>query len=775
MNPSGFLNHIKEQSFYQNQVIHVERLGVRQAEYRSLERPLLRSLVEAVQAGGTARLYAHQAEAIDAARAGKDVVVATGTASGKTLCYNLPVLEAALLDSNTRALYLFPTKALAQDQLRAFKVLVGHLKAALPAQRNGLPAAAPRFGSYDGDTSANSRTRLRQDANVILTNPDMLHVGILPNHHLWQNFLKNLKFVVVDEAHVYRGVFGSHVAAVLRRLTRLCQFYGSQPQFICCSATIANPGEHIERLTGRAPTVVDHDGSPRAPKQFVLWNPPFVDKAKTARRSPNGEAANLFTEMIRNQVRNITFTKARVVAELILSYARQNLERTDPDLRDKIASYRAGYLPEPRREIAQGLFQGQLIGVTATSALELGVDVGGLDATVSVGYPGTVASMWQQAGRAGRSYNGSMAVLIGLDNPLDQYFMRHPTQLFGRPHEHALIDPSNVYILEQHLPCAAYEQPLCPADEVHFGPGFVEAMINLERQGLVLYEPDHDKWYYRGQDYPAERISIRSIGSRPIVLVDGSRKSKQLEEMDEAAAFSRVHPGAVYLHQGESYVVTELDLQKAQAVLMPAKVDYYTQPHERSDIHIIRSIKHRALKMTGVYWGAVRVTQQVVGYRRVRQFSEANLGETPLEMPANTFETRALWWDVPLEWAYPLGQRGWDFMGGLHAVEHAAIGILPLFAMCDRWDIGGLSTPRHPDTGLPQIFIYDGYPGGVGISEQGFGLLTELWEATLAAIKDCPCEDGCPSCIYSPKCGNHNEPLDKRAAIWILESLLRAA
>jgi DEAD/DEAH box helicase domain-containing protein len=754
MKPSEFINHLKKQSFYQNQLIHVERVGARKVQYTSLERPLLRPLVEAIKASGTSRLYSHQAQAIDAIRAGQNVVVATGTASGKTLCYNLPTLEAILLDSETRAIYLFPTKALAQDQLRVLKELANHLKATWPQKKNSPPLMIPRFGTYDGDTPQGSRGRLRREGNIILTNPDMLHVGILPNHGLWGQFLRNLKFVVVDEAHIYRGVFGSHVAVVLRRLIRLCQLYGSQPQFICCSATIANPGEHIERLTGHKPLIVNEDGSPRASKQFILWNPPFIDRKKTTRRSPNGEAANLFAEMARQKVRNITFTKARVVAELILNYARQALDRTDPELKARIASYRAGYLPEQRREIEQALFHGQFIGVTATSALELGVDVGDLDATVSVGYPGTVASLWQQAGRAGRSNSGSLAILIGLDNPLDQYFMRHPKQLFGRPHEHALIDPGNVYILEQHLPCAAHELPLTSADEALFGQRFVEAMINLEERGLVSYQPDQDKWYYRGKDYPAERVSIRSIGSRPVALVDGSRKFKQLEEMDEASAYSRVHPGAIYMHQGESYFVTKLDLQKGQAVLQPARVDYYTQPRELSDIHIIRSEQHRQMKMTIAYWGPVRVTQQVVGYRRIRQFS-------------------ALWWDVPIEWARRLTQRGGDFRGGLHAVEHAAIGLLPLFAMCDRWDIGGFSTAMHPDTEKPQIFIYDGYPGGVGITEQGFDLLTDLWQATLAAIKDCPCDDGCPSCIYSPKCGNNNEPLDKRAAIWILESLLR--
>lgn len=770
MNPTDFLNQLKKDRAYQNQLVHVERLGGRVPRYASLEKPLLRSLVEAIKAGGMERLYSHQAQAIDAARAGQHVVVATSTASGKTLCYNVPVLEAVAANYQARAIYLFPTKALAQDQLRSLKNLTQRFKAA--AENNGGPLPTLRFGTYDGDTPQNSRTRLRREGNIILTNPDMLHVGILPNHRLWSHFLKNLKFVVVDEAHIYRGVFGSHVSLIFRRLARLCELYGNRPQFICCSATIANPGDHIERLTGFRPVVVDDDGSPQAPKQFALWNPPFIDDKKSTRRSPNSEAAALFAELIRHQVRNITFTKARVVAELILSYARQALDQTAPELTGRIASYRAGYLAEHRREIEQALFHGQLIGVTATSALELGVDVGDLDATVSVGYPGTVASLWQQAGRAGRSRNSSLAVLVGLDNPLDQYFMRHPDQLFGRPHEHALIDPQNIYILEQHLPCAAHEEPLSADDQKYFGAGFIEAMVGLEERNVVVYEADHDRWYYRGQGYPAQHVGIRSVGSRPIALVDG-KTHKRLEEMDEASAFSRVHPGAIYLHQGDSYIVTELDLPKAQATLLPTKVDYYTQAREVSDIDIIRSFQHRQLKYGNVFWGAVRVTQQVVSYRRVRQYSEANLGDTPLEMPANTFETRAMWWDVPVEWANHLARRGWDFLGGLHAVEHAAIGLLPLYAMCDRWDIGGLSTPMHPATQQPQIFIYDGYPGGVGITEQGFELLAELWAATLATIKECPCEDGCPSCIHSPKCGNNNEPLDKRAAVWILESLLK--
>jgi DEAD/DEAH box helicase domain-containing protein len=767
MDPTTFLRHLRAQSFYSGQLEHVEQLSPRRARYARLSTPLPPALDAALKETGVNRFFRHQARAIDAVRHGQHVVVATGTASGKTLVYNVPVVEAALLNPRARALYLFPTKALAQDQKRALQELNDGLPGG--GKRNGTSVV---FGTYDGDTPQSARAQLRRQAAIILTNPDMLHLGILPNHSLWADFLRNLRFVVMDEAHVYRGVFGSHVAVVMRRLNRLCEMYGSSPRFISCSATIANPSEHVERLTGAQPVVFTDDGSPQGPKVFALWNPPFVDRRRTGRRSANAEAATLFAEMARRGLRNITFTKARVVAELVLRYARDALGQTDPQLKSRVAAYRAGYLADDRRQIERDLFSGQLVGVTATSALELGVDVGGLDATVSVGFPGTIASLWQQAGRAGRGKKPSLAVLIGLDDPLDQYFMRHPQDLFDRPHEHALINPDNVYVLEQHLPCAAHEYPLNSADEARFGPGFVAAMIELEKRGTLTYRPEQDGWYYTGRGYPAQGVSIRSIGARSVALLDETHSLGRLEEIDSATAPARTHPGAIYLHQGESYLVTALDLEKGQALLRSAQVDYYTQPRELSDVRIVRSAQHRVMHSTLAYWGSVRVTRQVIGFRRIRQYSEAILGDELLDMPALTFETRALWWDVPPEWGRRVSRRGWDFLGGLHALEHAAISLLPLFTMCDRWDIGGLSTANHPDTGQPQIFIYDGHPGGVGITEQGFALLEQLWRATLDGIKTCSCDDGCPSCIVSPKCGNNNHPLDKRAAIWILESLL---
>ena len=763
MNISEFIEHLKKQRFYRGQIAHVEHIPPREARYGQLSRPLPPPLAEALRRalGANGRLpllYTHQAQAINAIREGHNVVVATSTASGKTLCYNVPVLEALIQDWRARALYLFPTKALAQDQLRSLRELTR------PALRE------IKFGTYDGDTPRSTRARRRREAAIILTNPDMLHLGILPNHTLWANFFAHLKFVVLDEAHVYRGVFGSQVACVIRRLRRICRFYGSNPQFICCSATIANPAEHVERLTGLPAVVVDDDGSPSGAKEFVLWNPPFLDRARTGRRSANSEATAIFVEMVRAGLRNITFTKARKVAELILLYAREVLERENPELVPLIKSYRAGYLPEERRQIERELFSGQLLGVTATSALELGVDVGSLDATVLVGYPGTIASTWQQAGRAGRGVRESLTILIGLDNPLDQYFMRHPEELFGRSHEHALIDPDNVYILEKHLPCAAHELPLESADEELFGPGFAEAMANLEKQGILKNRGG--RWYYAGFGYPAQEVNLRSISGSRFALLDESQGGRLLEEIEASSALFRVHPGAIYLHQGESYLVTHLDLDAGVAYLRPVDVDYYTQPREINDVEIIRSTRHKELPTTIAYLGQVRVTRQVIGYARKQQFSETTLSVEYLDLPPQSFETVALWFDIPPDIQREVARRGLDFHGGLHAVEHASIGILPLYAMCDRLDIGGLSTPCHPDTGKPQVFIYDAFPGGVGIAEKGFELIEELWKATLSAIEECPCEDGCPSCIQSPKCGNNNEPLDKKAAVVILRGLL---
>ncbi len=761
MSVQAFLRELQAAS-YRDRMVHVERLAPRRATYASLSTPLPEALQEVLARQGIGRFYAHQARAIELALRGQHVVVATGTASGKTLCYNVPVLMRLLEDFRNRALYLFPTKALAQDQLRVLRELTDH-----PALQRVV------FATYDGDTPQHMRARLRRTAHIVLTNPDMLHVGILPNHRAWSRFFSRLRYVVVDEAHAYRGVFGSHVACVLRRLWRVCALYGARPTVVAASATIANPGEHLRRLTGYEFEVVDQDGGPRGERTFVLWNPPCLTPSCEARRSANIEAAELMAAMVQFGLRPIVFARARKVAELILIYARQRLERQDPELADRIAAYRAGYLPEQRRAIERRLFQGELLGVTATNALELGIDVGTLDAVVMVGYPGTIASTWQQAGRAGRGTREGLAVLIGQDNPLDQYLMRHPEALFGRPVEQALIDPENTYVLSDHLACAAYEHPLNEADRALFGSSFDHVAATLVHLGTLADRGG--RLFYARRDYPAERVSIRSMGGAPYVLSvrdPASGQRRIIETVEAETAFERVHPGAIYLHQGETYWVEALDVERRVAWLVPVEVDYYTQPRVFTDVQLVRAWESRQVGATTAHVGEIQVTTQVVGYRRLRQFSEEVIGEEELDLPPTQFPTVGVWWNVPAMWAPRLVAQGADFEGALHAFEHAAIGLLPLFAMCDRWDIGGASTALHPDTGTPLICVYDGHPGGVGIAERGFEVLETWWEAVLDLLKTCPCEEGCPACVQSPKCGNNNMPLDKQGAALLGHLLL---
>ncbi len=758
LSPSQFVSHLKGQRDYRQQIVCVQDMPARGPRYGNLDRPLPDMLQQALLAAGFPRFYLHQAQAINAIRQHVPVLLTTSAASGKTLAYNVPVLESILIEPRARSLYLFPTKALAQDQLRSLRQLTQHLPHPVT------------FGTYDGDTGQAARRRLRQSASVLLTNPDMLHMGILPNHSLWSQFLSQLRYIVVDEAHVYRGIFGSQVACVLRRLLRICRFYGSEPQFVLSSATIANPAEHAHRLTSVPVTVISDDGSPQSRRQFVLWNPPFVDADHSARRSANVEATTLFVELARHGLRNITFVRARKVAELILRYARELLAKEDPALVPLITAYRSGYRSELRREIEQELFAGHLIGVTATNALELGVDVGHLDATVMVGYPGTIASTWQQAGRAGRGAREALNILIALDNPLDQYFMQHPEALFGSSVEHALIAPDNVHLLLRHLPCAAYERPLTPDDEELFGPGFVDAMIQLERSQILEYRGE--RWFYAGGGYPAERTSLRALTADRFAILDESMDYRLLEELEGTLALQRIYPGAIYLHQGESYLIKRLDLDTRIAYAAPVEVDYYTEPRQVSQILITKVWKTATVGRGRATFGELHVTEQVVSFRRMQQFSDTVLSVEPLDLPSSSYYTSGLWFEIPEHARSSVERQGLDFVGGLHALEHACIGMLPLFAMCDRMDIGGLSTPLHSDTGAPTVFLYEGIPGGVGIAEKGFDLLHELWRATWAAIRDCPCASGCPSCIQSPKCGNNNEPLDKAAAIMILESLV---
>ncbi len=759
MNSSVFLQYLIGQPGYRGQIAHIEHIPRREASYGELDRPVVADLQRRLDQHGLSPLYSHQAEAVNCALRGKNVMVATSSASGKTLCYNIAVVEALLTEKGARALYLFPTKALAQDQLRGLQELFG-----------SELFRAEQFATFDGDTPYDERAEIRRRARIVLTNPDMLHIGILPNHQSWSRLLRNLRYVVVDEAHIYRGVFGSHVAGVLRRLRRLCEYHGSSPQFICCSATIANPGEHAERLAGLPFRVVDNDGSPHGGKDFAFWNPPIIDEAKSARRSANSEATHLFTELVSHNIRSLTFARSRRLTELIYTYSRQSLAETSPAVAGRIKAYRAGYLPQERRQIEQELFSGQLLGVVATTALELGIDIGDLEGTVLTGYPGSIASTWQQAGRSGRGRDESVSFLIGLENPLDQYFMRHPDYFFGRNFENALINPDNPYILRGHLLCAAWELPLRGYDDKFFGSRLAQEITELEAQGVLRQR--QGRWYLLPtMDYPAQSINIRSTSGENFDLVDTSTDSL-LETVDATVAFFQVHPGAIYLHQGESYLVTELDLASRTAYAVTTDVTYYTQARDITDLSIIRVITSKSCGQVKVCLGEVEVTTTVVGFKKKAQFTEEVIGEEPLDLPPYHFPTIALWFDLPEKAVARLEKAQLDYAGGLHAAEHAAIAILPLFALCDRNDIGGVSTPFHPDTGKAQIFIYDAHPGGIGIAERGFELIGELWQATLKAITECPCLEGCPSCIQSPKCGNNNEPLDKKAAEILLEGLL---
>ena len=759
MKSSAFLRHLTAQHSYSGQIAHIEHISPRQANYADLDKPLATDLQRCLKSHGLSPLYTHQAEAVNSTRNGRNVMVATSSASGKTLCYHIAVLETMLTEKGARALYLFPTKALAQDQLRGLHELFcpGLLQ-------------IDEFATFDGDTPQAERAEIRRRARIILTNPDMLHIGILPNHQSWSRLLRSLRYVVVDEAHVYRGVFGSHVACVLRRLRRLCEHYGSNPQFICCSATIANPGEHAERLVGIPFEVVDNDGSPQGGKDFVFWNPPIIDEARSVRRSANSEATHLFTELVSHNIRSLTFARSRRLTELIFTYSRRSLAESHPAVAGKIKAYRAGYLPKERRQIEQELFSGELLGVVATTALELGIDIGDLEATVLTGYPGSIASTWQQAGRSGRGKGESLSFLIGLDNPLDQYFMRHPDYFFGKSFENALVNPDNPYILRAHLLCAAWELPLHGDDDRFFGSALRREMAELEAQEVLRERKG--RWYLSPAiTYPAQSVHIRSAFGETFALIDAPTNSL-LETVEASVAFFQVHPGAIYLHQGESYLVTELDLAKHTACAVPTTAAYYTQTKEITDLRILRVLHSRGCRQIRVYLGEVEVTTTVLGFKKKAQFTEEVIGEEPLDLPPQHLPTIALWFDLPSQAVSYLDEAQLDFAGGLHAAEHAAIAILPLFALCDRNDIGGVSTPLHPDTGKAQIFIYDAYPGGIGIAEKGFELVEELWQATLQAVTECPCLEGCPSCIQSPKCGNTHQPLDKKVAKILLEGLL---
>ncbi len=757
MDVDGFLGDIRRAPWYVEQIAHSEPVPRRAAQFGALDKPLPPPLASALDALSVTGLYTHQTDAVNALRRGKNVIVSTGTASGKSLCYNLPVLEALARDRAASAMYIFPTKALAQDQRKALERLIPR-------------GTRLRCDIFDGDTPARERTAIRRSARLLITNPDMLHIGILPHHRSWYARLRTLRYVVIDEAHVYRGVFGSHVANIIRRLRRLCDRFGAKPQFVLCSATIANPAEHAERLVGLPFDVVDSDGSPYGGKDFLFWNPPMIDLANGSRRSTNTEAARLTSELLRRSVRTMTFVRSRRAAELLYVYTRDNLQLSHPAIAKRLMPYRASYLPEDRRAIERDLAEGRLLGVTTTNAMELGIDIGDLDATILTGYPGSIASAWQQAGRSGRSGERSLSVLVAQGNPLDQYLMRHPDAFFGKPHESARVSPANPYILKPHLLCAAYEAPLVMDDTAYFGTELLWHADELVEDELL--HAQGNRWHITPElDYPAAEVNIRSASGRTYALVEQD-SGVILESVEEMSAFMQLHPGGVYLHQGRQYLITDLDIESATAYAVETDVPYYTQARDYTDTRILREFKRKHAAATQVHLGEVDVSTSVIGFTRRAHITDESLGEEYVDLPPQRYDTIAVWFDVPKDTLDYIRRERMDLMGGLHAVEHAAIGVLPLFAMCDRNDIGGISTPLHPDTGRPQIFVHDGIPGGVGITEHGYDIIEEWWAATLQVVAECPCESGCPGCIQSPKCGNNNEPLDKQVAVLILRSML---
>jgi DEAD/DEAH box helicase domain-containing protein len=707
--------------------------------------------------------WRHQAEAAELAHAGRHVVVATGTASGKSLGYQLPALAAIRAARGPRdqrgagVLYLSPTKALAQDQLAGLEAL-------------GLDV---RFATHDGDSPREQREWTRDHAEYVLTNPDMLHRSLLPAHHRWAQLLGSLRYVVVDECHHYRGVFGAHVAQVLRRLRRVCAAYGSFPTFVLASATVAEPEVHARRLTGLDVVPVTDDGSPRGQVAVALWEPPFTSRAgehgAPVRRAASSEAADLLADLVVEGIRTLAFIRSRRGAEQVALTAADLLADVDPVLAHQVAAYRGGYLPEERRAIERALRSGELTGLAATNALELGIDISGLDAIVMAGFPGTRAALWQQVGRAGRGHGDALGILVARDDPLDTYLVTHPEALFGKPVEATVFDPGNEHVLAPHLCAAAQELPLTEDDLELFGPSTRDLLDRLVEQGRLRKRPRG--WFWTDRLRACDQADIRSAGGSPVALVE-TGTGRVVGHVDSSSSHATAHPGAVYVHRGDTWLVESLDLEDNVAVITRADPDWSTTAREITDITVVAEREGRDWGACRLSLGTVEVSHQVVSYLKRRQPGGEVMGEELLDLPVRTLQTAAVWWTVPDHVLVESGLAEVDLAGAAHAAEHCSIGLLPLFATCDRWDIGGVSTILHADTGRLTVFVYDGHPGGAGFAERGFRAAREWLTATREGIASCACEDGCPSCIQSPKCGNQNNPLDKAGAVRLLDVLL---
>jgi len=773
MDAEGFISRLRAQGDYEGQIAAVRVFPPRPAQFAAPARPIAPALLELLRREGIGQLYVHQALAYDLVRAGQDVVIATGTASGKSLCYLLPVLQELVENAASRALCLFPTKALAYDQLGALERMV---------TAGGLEGVA-RPACYDGDTPTHRRPGIRRNASILFSNPDMLHQSILPYHARWAGFFAGLRYVVLDEIHAYRGIFGSHVAGVVRRLLRICHHYGSQPVFICCSASLANPQELAEKLTGRQMRLIDEDGSPRGGRWFVIWNPPWEEPTvRVFRRSGNVEAYKLLIRLLEEGAGTIAFAKARVVAELLYRYARDGLERRRPELARKIRPYRGGYLPVERRQIERALARGELLAVCSTNALELGIDIGTLDAAIVVGFPGTLCSLWQQVGRAGRRQDESLAIFVAYDDPVDQYLARKPEFLFHRPVEQAIIDPQNPHILAAQLACAARELALRREELSAFGPLAEAVALELARAGRL--RAGANGYHYAMPGLPHHETSLRTISNATYAIVDISGgREEVIGQVDSISAPELVYPQAIYLHQGESYIVRQLDLEARLARVERIDADYYTQPLLWSECRVEKEVLSGELHGGKRFFGEVAVRWQTVGFRKFKFHTMELIGQTRLELPAQQIRTAGCWLMPPAEALQVLRAAGHDVFEAAAGVRNLLAVALPALAMCDRYDIGGVVDSAQ--FGALTIVLYDRYEGGMGYARHAYEHAEQLLQLAYELVRSCECERGCPGCVGPPnlRVPVHHDPdvaytykiPDKVATIALLRDWLEPA
>ncbi|HDK35523.1 MAG TPA: DEAD/DEAH box helicase [Bacteroidetes bacterium] len=725
------LESLKRNPAFTRNVTEWKILPAQAGIYKDFPSDLSPELSKILQKRGIGKLYSHQSESYEWVRSGKNVVVVTPTASGKTLCYNLPVLQTLLEKPDTRALYLFPTKALSQDQVAELKGIADVLEQDVKTY------------TFDGDTPADARRTIRSSGHIVVTNPDMLHQGILPHHTKWIKLFENLKFVVLDEIHNYRGVFGSHMANVIRRLKRICEFYGTKPQFICSSATIANPGELASKILEEPIAVIDKNGAPGGTKHFIFYNPPVIDQKLGIRRSVVNETSRWSQIFLQNGIQTIVFARSRLRVEILVTYLKEIMRKAhkSPDL---IRGYRGGYLPKQRREIEKGLREGKIWGVASTNALELGIDIGQLDICIMAGYPGTIASTWQQAGRAGRRQGLSAALLVASSAPMDQYIINHPNYFFEKPPESGIIDPNNLVILMSHLKCAAFELPFKKDEK--FGPNVVVEILEYLEENGVLHR-EEDRFYWTSEIYPAEEVSLRSASPENFVIIDTTRENRVIGEMDLFSAAMLLHDEAIYIHESRQYHVDRLDWDRRKAYVRKVDTDYYTDAQLKTNIKVLDVTDRKTTAAGEKAWGEVSVTTVPTMFKKIKFHTHENLGWGKIELPELEMHTTSYWWIFPQRYEVLLREEGLDFGEGLYGISNVLANVAPLYIMSDPKDIRSVPMVRDPFNKRPAVYIYDNYPGGVGFSEKLFEIHAQLVQAAYDVIRKCPCESGCPSCV----------------------------